>query len=247
MQHIDNGEKQFVFIQAPAGYGKTVLAELWLARHNMKKEAVSLDVFDNKLMSFCGRFCAALCDCQPDNKALEKIAGHPAFSTAPDEFSLRAIGALDVEVPCRIAIDDLHEITNPGVLYFIFIALKRLPKNITVMLLSRDALPPGGSEFVVKNEIHLVDAEQLRFKKEEIRELFGNWGFPLAEEKLKDVYESTGGWAIGLNAVLLSGAALGNEMVVSRLDDYLKIQVWDRWDADIREFMVQSQKLWDLR
>lgn len=44
--------KQYIFVEAPAGYGKTVSTILWLNKMRSKTIWISLDKYDNTLVLF---------------------------------------------------------------------------------------------------------------------------------------------------------------------------------------------------
>ena len=72
MKLLDShAERAVVYIHAPAGFGKTVSALLWLEHRGkiktLRHSWVSLDGHDNKTADFCKRFVTALASFQADN------------------------------------------------------------------------------------------------------------------------------------------------------------------------------------
>ena len=237
-------EKQVVYIHAPAGFGKTVSALLWLehrsAAAKLEQSWISLDEHDNKTAEFCKRFVSALLGLQPENAALRELVSHPGFGTAPVEFTLQALRIFtERQTPSVLVLDDLHVIKNEELLTLLPTFIKRLPGSCMVMLLSRAAPPDSFSEAVAKGELAVVDAEYLQFTSEEIKIFFNRNGRSLTSRQAGEILASTGGWAIGIRALLLSDEESCNiDLTGQYLQNFLKTHVWTRWDDRTKSFMT---------
>jgi len=237
-------ERRIIYIHAPAGFGKTVSALLWLehreALYGTERAWVSFDEYDNKAAEFCGRIVHALAGLQPENTVLQGLATNPSFNTAPIEFTLRVLGAFRDEPGTSILVlDDLHVIMNTEILRFLPILLKRLPGTCTVLLLSRMAPPDSFSGMVTKEELAVVDARHLQFTGEEVKLFFSKNGQNLSTQQADEIVAATGGWAIGIRALLLSQEKSYNMDLTDRyLDSFLKTHVLDRWSDQLTGFMM---------
>ena len=237
-------ERRFIYIHAPAGFGKTTAALLWLERReelgSMKRAWVSLDEYDNKTSEFCRRFVSALTELQPENAALRDIADHPIFNTAPVEFILHALGVLaEKENEIIMVLDDLHIIKNDEVLKLMPVLFKRLPPGFTILLLSRTVPPDSFSEMVTKEELAVVDAGYLQFTRGEIKVFFDKNGRFITSKQADEISKSTSGWAIGIRAMLMSEEQSYSIDLADRyLENFLKTHVWERWDDRRRTFMA---------
>lgn len=237
--------ERITYVCAPAGYGKTVAVRQWLDGTSGAKAAISLDEYDNNPMQFCRRFCAALCLCQPQNALLSEIVSHPAFDSAPDEFSLRAIAALSGKKRAVFVIDDLYFIHGDKALSLLLLFLKRLPENFQIVLISRYDLPAGFAELRIKGHLKCVTAEHLRFSSEEIMMLYKKRGISITQEKAESIHRFTEGWAIGINAVLLSGGEFSGKSL-NFLEEFIRLNVWEKWDESTREFMLNTSAAREL-
>ena len=241
----DLSEEHIVYIHAPAGFGKTASSLLWLehreALETVQRAWVSLDEYDNKISEFCKRIVAALSNLQPDNAALRKLAAHDNFNITPTLFTINALNALSRDtVKSVFVIDDIHVVSNEEILKFLPILLKRLSEHCTTLLLSRTAPPDNLSDFISKGEIAVIDAEHLQFSREEIKLLFEKNNRLISAEQAEDILSSTGGWAIGIKALLLSEEELYNIDLTDRyLENFLKTHVWERWDDRLKAFMAK--------
>ena len=235
-------ENRLIYIYAPAGYGKSFTLHMW-AKNSGKpygKLALTEDIGAN-LALFCESFAGALLRFQRHNRDLREIAKHPAFSTAPVEFAIRALGAWDDgEGPYILVLDDLHLVSNAVLLKKLPELIGLLPENITLFILSRKAPPESFNDLVVKDNITVMDAAPLAFRTSEIQSLFNAWGYPLTVRQAEDIYASTGGWAIGVKTILLSGGQPSAKKLVERQwESFIQKEVWDKWDERTRAFMMK--------
>ncbi|MCL1832114.1 MAG: LuxR C-terminal-related transcriptional regulator [Oscillospiraceae bacterium] len=237
-------KRRFIYIHAPAGFGKTTAALLWLEHleilGKVKRAWVSLDKYDNKTSEFCKRFVSALTTLQPENTALKKLADNQGFYTAPVEFTLQALGAFfEEQNKFILVLDDLHNINNDEILKLIPILNKRLRGEGTILCLSRTSPPDSFSEMMAKEELAVVDAEYLQFTGGEIKVFFDKNGRFLTSKQAEKILASTGGWAIGIRALLMSEEKSYNIDLNNRyLENFLKAHVWERWDDHLKRFMM---------
>jgi LuxR family maltose regulon positive regulatory protein len=194
-------QNHMVYVCAPAGYGKTITARLWLRHKGLPHAHMALDEYDNDLTVFCANLCSAISACQPDNGRISEYARHPFFGDAPCEYTMRAIRALEA-LPACLAIDDLHVVSSPAVLTFLSAALKKLPESFSLLLLSRSQPPSAFSEFVSKDIFAYIGSGELAFSASEITQLFNSRGISITEEQAMATFTATSGWALGVNALL---------------------------------------------
>ncbi|MDL2288592.1 LuxR C-terminal-related transcriptional regulator [Oscillospiraceae bacterium OttesenSCG-928-F05] len=234
-------DKRVVYLQAPAGYGKTVTAGLWLELYGGPRAALTLDVYNNQLADFCHGVCQSLLAADPQNQALLRYATHPAFDDAPDEFTNRAMTTLHPDLRACLVLDDLHHITDAQILRYLPAIFRRLPEHVQVLVLSRNEPPESLAEMVLKEELTVITADSLRFSTEEIFAYFSACGCPVSWREAERVYVFTEGWPIGVAAVFLSGDALPEEKLPDGyLGGYIEKHIWDRWDARTRDFMLKT-------
>ena len=245
-RHLD-GLKNYriVAVCAPAGYGKTTAISQWLNKDIRAKAVFSIDEYDDNIAGFCERFCYILHACQPRNNTLSEIALHPSFRNEPIEFAFRAVSALSSRKQAVLVIDDLHLITNDEVLRLLLIFLKRLPTNFQIILISRHDLPVGLSELWLKGHAVRINAQQLLFSVDEIKALYRKRGNQITQEQANSISQQTFGWAIGINAFLLSdGESL--DVACEYLCDFIEENIWRKWGDITRDFMIRTAVLHEL-
>jgi len=236
---------RIIAVCAPAGYGKTVAVTEWLAKDTRVKAIFSLDEYDNLLSGFCERFCVALLTCQPRNQTLSEIVSHPSFQNAPDEFTLRAVGTLSSRKQTVLVIDDLHLIHDCTILHLLLVSIKRLPKNFQIILISRYDLPPVFSELRLRGQLASIDTKYFIFSNDEIKALYNMRGNKITSEQANEINQQTHGWAMGINAFLLSGKD-SFDVEYDYIGDFLQANLWGKWDDDTRDFMLRTSNLREL-
>jgi LuxR family maltose regulon positive regulatory protein len=243
---------RFIYICAPAGYGKTVAVRQWLDGKAFATAVVSLNEYDNNLPRFCESFCNALLSCQPKNQNLSEIVSHMKFGAAPLEFVMKAVSALSSRRHTVLVIDDLHIITDKNILRILPSLLAGFPDNFQIVLISRRYLPSEFSDLWLKKGLSRVRAEQFLFNSGEILSLYKRHGHAITEKEADDIARFTQGWAIGINALLLSDTAGSkdtriSEEVLDSLDEFIKKHIWEYWDESSREFMLATSQARELK
>jgi len=236
---------RIIAICAPAGYGKSVAVTQWLDKDTRAKAIFSMDEFDNNLAGFCERFCAALQLCQPQNQTLANIITHAFFQDTPSEFALRAVSALSKRKQAVLAIDNLHSICSSEIMRLLLVLIKRLPSNFKLVLISRSDLPLELSDLVVKGQIAYVNTEHFLFTDKDIMALYKKRGTPITQEHALHISQQTQGWAIGINAFLLSDEEPSGK-VYDYLDNFTQLNIWEKYDETIRDFMLRTAALREL-
>ncbi|MDR0306444.1 MAG: LuxR C-terminal-related transcriptional regulator [Chitinispirillales bacterium] len=242
-------EKRVIYIHAPAGYGKTFSVKLWLRQKGALNAWIALgDKQINRQGGFYKIGTLALLMLQPENSALKEIYEHPSFNSAPYEFAARAVKNLKAGKRERfIVLDDLHLIREEENLKTLPTFINLLPKGFTVFVLSRSAPPDSFSELVIKDRAAIVDNEALKFTHDEIKEYFKECGRPLSQTEALGIYSRTGGWAIGINALLMANTTAIHKKITERhFNVFLRDKVWALWDKPLQDFMMKTSVVPEL-
>ena len=238
--------KNIIYVHAPAGYGKSFSIRMWMAERGGGAWLNVSQLAGRKPSQFYEKLITALVALQPGNKALMEILSHKSFTAAPYEYSENAINSFhthavnNVGQQYIIAIDDFHLIENPNI-------IKRIPGLIISLsgiaklcIISRAEPPDNFSEFLLKDIMTIVDIKHLKFTKPEVKEFFASCGQSLNEKQIISIMAATDGWAIGLNAFLLSGKKQRGPKQLSRyLEAFIKEQIWEKWDIGRRDFILR--------
>jgi len=235
-------DKQFVYISAPAGCGKTVSTLLWIQKSGRKTIWLGLDVFDNTPAAFYRFFCTAFFSVIPQDEDLIQIIITPAFSASPVEYTVEVLSRLSFdEHSYALVFDDFHLITDEEIIKSLLYVLRRLPLSVIVMILSRSELPQALSPLKESGRIVFIGASDLAFKNDEIRRYFASHGRFITTEETEEIFSLTEGWAIAVNALVLSGKITADKKLKNNpLEKYIKTQIWNKFDEALRHFMMKT-------
>ncbi len=239
-QHIS--KSRILYVQAPAGFGKTVFAEQWMGLEKTPYRAsVLLDEYDNLVDVLCRKLGnALLCLCtQEEGKEIAAYTQHMDFDRAPAEFLMRAAAVLPADRSGSLVIDDLHYLAAFAAQKTLKDFLLHLPSGIRICILSRNLLPKPYGDLILKNRLQFVSQEEMLFDSNEIFEIYKRRGLRITKKQAEDILNYTDGWPVGLNALLLSENKIpSDKMTDDWLDDFLEIQVWSQWSETLRAFMT---------
>lgn len=230
---------RILFVQAPAGYGKTVFAGQWLEGRKEPGAVVSLDEYDNSMEGLCHKLRAPLEELYSVREQVAALTRHPDFDKAPVEFLMRAAAALPGDSKAGIVIDDLHALKDVRAQKVLLDFLMRLPAGVRICILSRNHLPDIFSGQVLKQNLQFIPQELFLFNSSEICTLYQSKGIPLTAAQGERILTCTEGWPLGITALLLSEHQIPTETIsVEWLDGFLKNRVWDMWEDRFQEFMI---------
>ena len=228
----------FVFVSAQGGSGKTVTTLLWLAKSGHVPMWIGLDSYDNSLSVFYKLLATGLYSIQPKNENMRRILTDAAFSATPVEHTVELLSEMfPGEASYVIVLDDFHMITNGEILKSLPPILRRLPRNFTVLILSRSEIPTELMPLAQNGRKSIIRRELLRFNESEIQQYFNTLGRFLTAEEANLAYMATDGWAIGVNAVAKSGQfSRSGSYDFARFFEEL---TWNTWDNSLRDFCVR--------
>lgn len=258
-------EYRLTILQAEAGYGKsTALAELVgeidaLAWYQLHEE-------DNDLLVFLMHLCHAFLQALPN---LSDLPLHRLEAWDGTQGPLPWRGVVDsiinalnahLEKPLLLVLDDAHLVMDVGEVVHIIDRLVSLaPAHLHVLLSGRPSISlPMLSRLRVHGDVLNIDQALLIFNSTEISSLFAaHYGLELSDDEVDAVVTYTEGWAIALQLIWQSirgQLPLTLEFPLRRqtesldaLFDMLTQEVFERQPADVRNFLLITSTLRDLR
>ena len=225
-------EKQFVWLQAPAGCGKTVAVLRWLQKTDCKAAWRCFDMYDDTPALFYMVFCLSLLSVMPKDKNLSKIASSPAFRNSPVEFTIEILTKADFgKERLILVIDDFHTIINDEILTSLPYVLKRLPPNVSVFFLSRVAIPAQFIFLQNSNKISELYADSLTLTKNEITEYLSLRGFPAGSIEAELIRAQSGGWIMLLNALISDNKSS---------PAFFTSNIWNNLSSEMQLFLMKT-------
>jgi LuxR family maltose regulon positive regulatory protein len=234
-------------VTGPPGAGKTMAVALWAAGQAGPVAWVGLDEFDNRPGMFWSYVLAAL-------RRSGVVVPKPlqALSHGPDHddellpWLAAALAAQDP--PVTLVLDDLHILTDPGVLKGLDFVLRNVGSALRVVVTSRvDPLLPL-YRYRLAGHLAEIRASDLAFSITEAGLLLAQHGSTLTPDSLESLTQRTEGWAAGLRLAALSLAphpdpgqfvkellAEDNPLICYLVDEVLNIQ-----SPQVREVLLST-------
>jgi ATP/maltotriose-dependent transcriptional regulator MalT len=262
MQAFDH---RLTILQAEAGYGKsTALSELAetvkpLVWYQVNEEDVAPLVF---LLHLCHAILYAV----PDLTGLpihfletwDGSEGPLPWRSVTDQ-ALNALSARLVN-PTLLVLDDAHIVTESGEIACIIDRLFGMaPAKLHILLSGRPLITlPTLSRWRSQGEVLEIAQSALTFNAEEIAALFSiHYGLELSGEEASALLTYTEGWAIALQLIWQSVRSQSASAIefpphwqtdsLAALFDVLAREVFERQPTDVRDFLLVTSTLRDLR
>jgi LuxR family transcriptional regulator, maltose regulon positive regulatory protein len=253
---IDAADKKLILLEAPAGYGKTILLAQWAHADTDEPRPVAyvtLDPGDNDLEKLWTYIIEALRRLAPalTENMLALLATEP--DRIADVVVPRLIGELAV-LPGRLVLvlDDYHHIRDRSCHGSIDRFINDLPRTVQVVIATRSDPPLQQNRTRPSPDVLELRAPALRFDRNEAEQLL-NMGLnqDLGPHGVEQLMERTEGWPAGLYLAVLSlkdrpnpkafveEFAGNNRLVV----DYLTAEVLEKQSDRLRRFLVRTSIL----
>ncbi len=246
-----------VILHAPAGFGKTALLVDWrrtLLELPVPVAWLSLDDSDRDPLHFLMYITAA---CKSGGLIPKDDPYYPSDSLSASPASAHVESLLTrlckTSEAGVIVIDDYHRATSPENSLVLNHLLSRLPKNIQLVISTREYPSTLALADLREHEALLeIGQSSLRFSESEICTYLSALIGPIAQTDWPgELFERTEGWPIALNAVrrwVLEGASFDETLAQisgrsSDLSDYFLEQVFDALDKATQEFLLKTSIL----
>jgi LuxR family maltose regulon positive regulatory protein len=232
--------KKLTLISAPAGFGKTTLACMWLEQCPYPTVWLSLDEDDSNMSHFLSYLIAAIQTLFPD--ACSETCDLLQLSPLPpvDYIATTLINDL-AALPANsstqgfiLALDDYHRINGEAVHQLLSKLIEYQPQELHLVLISRqDPTSLPLSKLRASRELLEIRSADLRFKLDETKAfLIETLGVSLPDQAIAILDKWLEGWVVGLRLASLS---------MRDLDDPTKfVQNLNGTDRYIMEYLVDE-------
>jgi LuxR family maltose regulon positive regulatory protein len=136
----------------------------------------------------------------------EQLPATPGFNQGAILERVRSELARDGDRTFLI-IDDLHELTSPDALTQLTGLLEKLSPDVHVIIATRRNLPLRLHKLRLAGDLAEIRTADLRFTRQETRELLAASGIALPEAAASQLHQRTEGWAAGLRLAAISLAS----------------------------------------
>lgn len=244
----ENRARPLTLISAPAGYGKSTLASMWLEANDCPSAWISLDEHDNDLHTFVGYLLAAIARVFPGTQLQSwNLLEAPVFAP-PRVVARYLLNDLDrIGEPFILALDDVYMIHEQPVFQLLDELLRHPARPLHLLLVTRRDPPLPIASMRARRQVTEIRSRHLRFTVPEARSFLTKMlRQEIDESTAAEWTELTEGWITALQLAALSFAHGGREVSFRAdvtasgryLQDYLTAEVLQRLDPDIRQRML---------
>ncbi len=239
-------------VVGPAGYGKTVAVELWLAERGHTAAWVVADARDDDPVRLWASVASAVERVRPGagGEALSELRD-PAGVVVPAIEALAA-GLAEDGRPIVLVVDDVQSIGDRGCLRSLDHAVAALPEHVQLVLISRTLPAMRLARLRTQGQLVEVGAEELAFTVAEAQHLFAAVpGVSADEATVAALTGRTEGWAGVLYLAALWLRERGDPAVALRtfrgsqrdVTGYFAGEVLGDLTPDAREFLQRTAVL----
>lgn len=236
-------------IWAPAGFGKTTLLSQWYKKLREKGTHIgwlTLDEGDDDPHLFLTYIIYALVEAGISIGRLELLAEH-GLTDMPQRTVLALILETIAGTTKQVTLifDDYHRVNSASVDKLLNDMIAQRPDNLSLTIGSRTRPNISLSQFIASGQAVELDANSLRFNKEETKAALD---FDISDEILTILFEGTEGWAVAVQlARLVMFRDDDNITTIDHFHDksghitsYLTDQVMSDLPDYIQNFLVQT-------
>lgn len=188
-----------MFVQAPCGYGKSHAVLSGIASSPIPEQAVrwvSLNAQDNSPSRFLSLIAIAFDLPESTESSLQTGASY----TDALAMMLVTLNRKASEHNQVIVLDNLHNLTNPAVVALLQQLVAELPSGLSIVLISRKALPFDSHGLELENRFTRIGVEVLELTRAETFEFFkpSLCRNQLTSVAVDNLYDLTEGWVTPL-------------------------------------------------
>jgi LuxR family maltose regulon positive regulatory protein len=195
-------QSHVVTVIAGEGSGKTHAVNSFLQKDPRGIIWVQLSERDNLGWRFWENYTGEVARLNPE---AAKIFSDMGFPDSGRQFD-RYLGMVRNQIISReryvVVFDDFHLLTNPSVLLHLDRALAAPVSKNTIVFISRTEPALNTVNLLSKGILSQINAEDLRFTREETDEYFRLHDIFLEEDELNRILHDTEGWALALGLIL---------------------------------------------
>jgi LuxR family transcriptional regulator, maltose regulon positive regulatory protein len=241
--------KPAISVVGPPGAGKTTLVASWLDTRNIKGIWYQADPGDADLATlfyYLGE--AAKPYARKRHRSLPRLT--PEYLPDVEAFARRFFRELFSRLPegATLVLDNYQELPIEGSVHkLIADAITELPAQCSLVLISREDLPPVFARYAANGQLTSIGWPQLRLDAGETFAIASD-RVEIDNESLQYLISSTGGWAAGLILALEEFEQAGSPLqpddtTQESIFNYFATQILDRVPEEMRRFLTLTALL----
>jgi len=248
------------WVHSPAGSGKTTLIASYLEAREIPSLWYQCDEGDSDPATFFYYMGLAAQKAAPRRKnplpllTPEYLAGISTFTIRYFEKLCGRLIARYASASGRgvaIVLDNYHEVPAGSPFHDMIAAgLDAIPKDVHVVVISRDGPPPALARLHANDKVRLLEYADIRFTLEESNDLV-HCRLPKAGDSyVKAICEQMEGWAAGIILMVERARLDGSDTANFRYEqvfDYLAGEIFSKIDKGAQNFLLKTAFLPVLR
>jgi LuxR family maltose regulon positive regulatory protein len=244
-------QQRLTLVVAPRGYGKTVTLMHWRATRPAEVRWLGLTRADDDPQHLAARLVEALGQRSADIRADRAPLREDWFG----ESVLAALRrAVDEDGRIALVLDDLHRLTDPGLLRALSDVIDRAPNDLHFVVTSGMEPPVNFYRLRWSDVLVGLNLEDLAFTRIEARELLEKWGVDLSDDDLAHLVAATEGWVTGLRLAAdhiadVAGHDISPESLITAptgIAPYLLERVLLEQPPELQRFLVATSVLYRM-
>ncbi|MEA3337947.1 MAG: LuxR C-terminal-related transcriptional regulator [Chloroflexota bacterium] len=254
VQRLENGRhRKLTLISAPAGYGKSTMASVWLEVCDCRSAWLSLDKHDNDFRIFLNYFIAAVHTSFPDCcLETQMLLNGPQLPSLEYLATTLINESVVLPEPLIIALDDCHHIQNKDIHRLLDNLIQYQSEKLHLVIITRQDPLLGIAALRAKGQLTEIRLNDLRFDREEVQRY---WQTTCNETPLPDLLDGltnqTEGWAAGLYLASLAFQGRGDDAGFLKtyggthqyVMGYLTDEVLARQPETVQSFLLRTSIL----
>ena len=186
---------------AGAGYGKTRTIHSFFQEYPAHLTWLQVSGRDNVETRFWENFAYIVSLSRPEAGARLLNIGFPETDDKFAEFEALIRQAALLPGKFVTVLDDFHLLQNTAILSFLRKTVSILPKNASVVIISRTVPDIDMIGMLLQERIFMIHEDTLCFTEDEIAEYFNRLELPATRQEIRDIYDDTHGWAFAINLI----------------------------------------------
>jgi len=251
---LDQGRHgALILISAPAGYGKSTLANMWLEASEYPCAWLSLDGDDNDLRIFLTHVIAAIRTQFPEACGItSKMLGVAPMPALKIIVANLISDIENIESEFVLVLDDYHLIHEMGIHNLLNELLRRPNRRMRLLIASRGDPPLDLNQLRASGQMIEIRQKDLRFSAEESSTFLNDvMGIRIDQEAVAKFHEKTEGWVTALRLAALSlhhredvaGLLSGLQGDSRYVQDYLTAEVVSHQPPEIQSWLLKTSIL----
>jgi len=246
LERLEEGaQRGLTLVVAPAGFGKTTLVTEWTKAASIPAAWYSLDDSDRVPDRFLTYLIQSVQrhHSQVGQTALAIIQSR---GTVGSEAILSSLvnDLSEISTEFAIVFDDYHSIENPEIDAMVQFLLEKRPNQLHLVIISRTMPDLRLGRLRALDQVMEITTDDLRFTSQEMQTFLEQvMSLHLSQDELAYLYQSTEGWAAGLQLAALAHTRQSfdwdSPATQKQIFDYLAEEVLRQEPAHVQDFLLR--------